>query len=182
VLIHVVQGERELVKDCRSLARFDLKGIAPMQAGMARIAVKFLIDANGILHVSARDERTGLEQSMEVKPSYGLTDEQVDAMIEESIDNAEADFHARQVREAQVEADQVMQALDKARKSVAFDELSERERDGIDRALNELLVVYHGQDHLLLRKKIEALDNASRSLAENMMNSAVNKALKGTKI
>jgi molecular chaperone DnaK (HSP70) len=182
VLIHVVQGERELVKDCRSLARFDLKGIAPMQAGMARIAVKFLIDANGILQVSARDERTGVEQSMEVKSSYGLTDEQVDAMIEESIDNAEADFHARQVREAQVEADQVMQALDKARKSDAFNELSEREREGIDRALNELLVVYHGQDHLLLRKKIEALDNAARGLAENMMNSAVNQALKGTKI
>jgi len=182
VLIHVVQGERELVKDCRSLARFDLKGIAPMQAGMARISVKFLIDANGILQVSAKDDRTGLEQTMEVKPSYGLTDEQVEAMVEESIDNAEADFHARQIREAQVEADQVMQALDKARRSDAYMALSDRERDLIDRALNELLVVYHGQDHLLLRKKIEALDKASRSLAENMMNTAINTALKGTKI
>jgi Fe-S protein assembly chaperone HscA len=182
VLIHVVQGERELVKDCRSLARFDLKGIAPMQAGMARISVKFLIDANGILQVSAKDDRTGVEQSFEVKPSYGLTDEQVEAMVEESIDNAEADFHARQVREAQVEADQVMQALDKARRSQAFTELSDSDRDAIDRALNELLVVYHGQDHLLLRRKIEALDKASRGLAENMMNSAINVALKGTKI
>jgi molecular chaperone DnaK (HSP70) len=153
-----------------------------MQAGMARISVKFLIDANGILQVSAKDDRTGVEQSFEVKPSYGLTDEQVDSMVEESIDNAEADFHARQVREAQVEADQVMQALDKARRSPAFNELSDSERDAIDRALNELLVVYHGQDHLLLRRKIEALDKASRNLAENMMNSAINVALKGTKI
>ena len=105
VLIHVVQGERELVKDCRSLARFDLKDIDPMPAGMARIEVRFLIDANGILNVTARDVRTGKEQSMEVKPSYGLTDEQVEAMILESIEKAEEDFKERQVREARVEAD-----------------------------------------------------------------------------
>ena len=92
VLIHVVQGERELVKDCRSLARFDLKGIDPVPAGMARIEVRFLIDANGILNVTARDQRTGKEQSVEVKPSYGLTDEQVEKMIQESFDKAEQDF------------------------------------------------------------------------------------------
>src|ERR1700733_6264865 len=90
VLIHVLQGERELVKDCRSLARFDLKDIAPMMAGFARIEVRFLIDANGILNVTARDARTGKEQTVEVKPSYGLTEEQVEGMIRESLDNAEA--------------------------------------------------------------------------------------------
>src|SRR5215467_441084 len=105
VLIHVLQGERELVKDNRSLARFDLKEIDPLPAGMARIEVRFLIDANGILNVTARDARTGKEQSVEIKPSYGLTDEQVEAMISESIDRAEEDFKARQVAEARVEAD-----------------------------------------------------------------------------
>ena len=95
VLIHVVQGERELVKDCRSLARFDLKDIAPMTAGFARIEVRFLIDANGILSVTARDQRSGKEQSVEIKPSYGLTDDQVEAMILESFDKAEEDFNER---------------------------------------------------------------------------------------
>ena len=100
VLIHVLQGERELVKDCRSLARFDLKDLDPVPAGMARIEVRFLIDANGILNVTARDVRTGREQSVDVKPSYGLNDEQVEAMIRESYEKAEEDFRERQVREA----------------------------------------------------------------------------------
>src|SRR6202007_2012175 len=108
VLIHVVQGERELVKDCRSLARFDLKDIPPMPASMARIQVRFLIDANGILNVTAKDLRSGKEQSMDVKPSYGLSDEQVEAMILESYAKAEDDFKERQVREARVEADAVL--------------------------------------------------------------------------
>src|ERR1700693_1732835 len=110
VLIHVLQGERELVKDCRSLARFDLKDIDPMPAGMARIDVRFLIDANGILNVTARDARTGKEHSVDIKPSYGLTDEQVLAMISESIDRAADDFKARQVAEARVEADRILAA------------------------------------------------------------------------
>src|SRR5918995_5660240 len=100
VLIHVVQGERELVKDCRSLARFDLKDIDPVPAGMARIEVRFLIDANGILNVTARDQHTGKEQTLDVKPSYGLTDEQVESMIRESFEKAEEDFRAGQIREA----------------------------------------------------------------------------------
>jgi molecular chaperone DnaK (HSP70) len=103
VLIHVVQGERELAKDCRSLARFDLKGIAPMPAGMARIEVRFLIDANGILNVTARDARTGKEQSVDVKPSYGLTDEQVEARSRwlgwKSIGKARSRFIALQSRD-----------------------------------------------------------------------------------
>ena len=124
VLIHVLHGERELVKDCRSLARFDLKGIEPMPAGMARIEVRFLIDANGILNVTARDLRAGKEQSVEVKPSYGLTDQQVEGMILESIEKAEEDFIARQVREARVEADTILAAVEKARNNEAYWDLA----------------------------------------------------------
>ena len=182
VLIHVLQGERELAKDNRSLARFDLKDIDPLPAGMARIEVRFLIDANGILNVSARDARTGKEQSVEIKPSYGLTDEQVEAMISESIDRAEEDFNARQVAEARVEADRILAAVDKAKQNDAYLDLTEAERGGITKALNELLVVYHADDHLLIRAKIEQLNNVTMKLAENMMNTAVSSALKGTKI
>jgi Fe-S protein assembly chaperone HscA len=182
VLIHVLQGERELARDCRSLARFDLKGLEPVPAGMPRIEVRFMIDANGILNVSARDLRSGKEQSVEVKPSYGLTDEQVEAMIRESFETAEEDFKARQVREAQVEADTILAAVEKAKANDAWLELSDSERAAVDRALNELQMVYHGGDNNLIRDRIEQLDGATRRLAETMMNSAVRSALKGTKI
>jgi Fe-S protein assembly chaperone HscA len=182
VLIHVVQGERELVKDCRSLARFDLKGVAPMQAGMARIEVRFLIDANGILNVTAKDLRTGKEQGMDVKPSYGLTDQQVEAMILESFEKAQQDLTERQVREARVEADAVMAAVEKARHENAYSALNEAERAAIDSAINELLVVYHSDDHGLIRAKIDGIDQATQSLAEAIINSVAERALKGTKI
>jgi molecular chaperone DnaK len=182
VLIHVLQGEREMVKDCRSLARFDLKDIDPLPAGMARIEVRFLIDANGILNVTARDQRTGREQSVEVKPSYGLTDEQVEAMIRESFERAEEDFAERQVREARIEADTILAALEKAKASDTWLELSENEEAAIDAAQNELLVVYHSDDYLAIRAHIEKLNAATMHLAESMMNSAVRSALKGTKI
>jgi molecular chaperone DnaK len=182
VLIHVVQGERELVKDCRSLARFDLKDIDPMPAGVARIEVRFLIDANGILNVTARDLRTGREQSMDVKPSYGLTDDQVEAMILESFSKAEDDFRERQVREARVEADTILAATEKARQQDAYFELPDAGRDAIDRAINELLVVYHSDNYLLIRSKIDQLNQATLTLAETIMNTAVRTALKGTKV
>jgi Fe-S protein assembly chaperone HscA len=182
VLIHVVQGERELVKDCRSLARFELKDIAPMPAGAARIEVRFLIDANGILNVSARDVRTGKEQSIEVKPSYGLSEEQVEAMILESVEKAEDDFRERQVREARVEADAILSATEKARANDAWVDLSGEERAKITAAVNQLLMVYHSEDHLLIRAKIEELNEATTKLAETMMNTAVRGALKGTKV
>jgi Fe-S protein assembly chaperone HscA len=182
VLIHVVQGERELIKDNRSLARFDLKDIDPMPAGMARIEVRFLIDANGILNVTARDLRTGKEHSVDVKPSYGLTDEQVEKMILESVEKAEEDFNERQIREQRLEADAVMAAVQKARKHNAYFELTDQERAAIDRAFNELLVVYHHDNHHLIASKIAQLDQATLKLAENMMNTAVSGALKGTKV
>src|SRR5580700_4475198 len=182
VLIHVVQGERELVKDNRSLARFDLKDIDPMPAGFARIEVRFLIDANGILNVTARDLRTGKEQSVDVKPSYGLTDEQVEAMIEASIDNAEADFKAAQLAGARVEADNTLAATEKAKRNDAWLTLSPAERAGVDAAVHKLQALYHQDDHEAIRAGIDALDDATHKLAENMMNSAVKGALKGTKI
>jgi len=182
VLIHVLQGERELVKDCRSLARFDLKEIEPMIAGMARVQVRFLIDANGILNVTAKDLRTGKEHSMDVKPSYGLTDDQVEAMILESYDKAEEDFKERQIREARVEADAILGAVDKAKENDAYQALAEEERSAIDRSINELRLAYHGEDHLLIRDQIEKLNQATMALAEAIMNEAVGKALKGTNI
>jgi molecular chaperone DnaK (HSP70) len=182
VLIHVLQGEREMVKDCRSLARFDLKDIDPMAAGLARIEVTFLIDADGVLNVAAKDLRTGKQQSIEVKPSYGLTDEQVEAMILSSIENAEADIRERQVREARVEADRIIAALERAKQNPAWAALGESDRQVIQVAHNELLVAYHGNDHHLIQAKMEQLDQASLTLAETMMNTAVRGALQGTKI
>ena len=120
VAIHVLQGERELAKDNRSLARFDLKGIPPMPAGLPRIEVRFLIDANGILHVSAREQRSGKEAEISVQPSYGLTDDQVENMILESFDYAEEDFRQRQVIEARNEANTILTALEKGKASPAW--------------------------------------------------------------
>jgi len=182
VLINVLQGERELVKDCRPLARFELRDLDPLPAGMARIEVRFLIDANGILNVTARDARTGKEQSVDVKPSYGLTDDQVEAMIRESYEKAEEDFKERQVREMRVEADAILAAVDKAKQSDAFFELEEEERKAIDLTINELLVVYHSDDHHLIHSYVDKLNKVTMKLAENMMNTAVRGALKGTKI
>ncbi len=179
VAVHVVQGEREMAKDCRSLARFDLKGIPPMPAGMPRIEVKFLIDANGILHVSAREQRSGKAAEIEVKPSYGLTDEQVENMILESFDYAEEDFRVRQIAEARVEADNIFHALTKAKKSEAWRQLGNDERNKIEKLEKALAAVKQEEDYQAIRSGIEALNQATMRLAELMMDSAVATALKG---
>ncbi|RZU41057.1 Fe-S protein assembly chaperone HscA [Edaphobacter modestus] len=179
VAIHVVQGERELAKDCRSLARFDLKGIPPMTAGLPRIEVKFLIDANGILHVSAREQRSGKEAEVEVKPTYGLTDEQVEEMILSSFDNAEEDIHARQVIEAKNEAETILAAVEKGRKHEAWQQLTSDEIEKINAEENELKASVMGGDYKLIRTAIERLDKATRRFAELMMDSAVTGALGG---
>jgi molecular chaperone DnaK len=132
--------------------------------------------------VTARDVRTGHEQSVEVKPSYGLTDDQVEAMILESFDQADADFAERQVREARVEADSILMATDKARRGEAYSALSDEERAAIDKAVNELLVVYHHDDHMLIREKIEAVNIATQRLAETIMNTELRRTLQGTKL
>jgi molecular chaperone DnaK (HSP70) len=182
VLIHVLQGERELVKDCRPLARFDLKGIDPVPAGLARIEVRFLIDANGILSVTARDARTGKETSVDVKPTYGLTDAEVEAMIQASFDNAAADLEARMIAEARVEADNILAAVEKAKRTDAYAELTDEERAALNKAISHVQLAYYYDNHRLLRAQIELLDKAGHKLAENMMNTAVRGALKGTKI
>jgi molecular chaperone DnaK/molecular chaperone HscA len=179
VAIHVLQGERELAKDCRSLARFDLKGIPPMVAGLPRIEVKFLIDANGILHVSAREQRSGQEAEVEVKPTYGLTDEQVETMILESFDNAEQDITARQVIEARNEAETILTAVEKGGKSPAWQQLTSDEHAAIEAAATELKQSIRGGDYKLIRHGIEQLDKATRRFAELMMDAAVTGALSG---
>src|SRR5271163_1909861 len=179
VAIHVLQGERELAKDCRSLARFDLKGIPPMTAGMARIEVKFLIDANGILHVSAREQRSGKEAEIQVQPSYGLTDEQVESMILDSFDSAEEDFRQRQVIDARNEADTILAALDKGKKSPAWGHLTTEEKKKIAKMEKALTAVKAEDDYQAIRKAIDALNQDTTRLAELMMDSAVSTALKG---
>jgi molecular chaperone DnaK (HSP70) len=179
VAIHVLQGERELARDCRSLARFDLKGVPPMVAGMPRIEVKFLIDANGILRVSAREQRSGKEAEIDVQPTYGLTDEQVENMLLESFDFAEEDFRQRQVIEARREADTILMALAKGKKSPAWQELSAEERRNVQTLEKSLAAVKDGDDHHVIRAAIDALNQATTHLAELMMDTAVTTALKG---
>jgi molecular chaperone DnaK/molecular chaperone HscA len=179
VAIHVVQGERELAKDCRSLARFDLKGIPPMTAGLPRIEVKFLIDANGILHVSAREQRSGKEAEIEVKPTYGLTDEQVEEMILASFDHAEEDIRERQVIEAKNEAETILTAVEKGRKHEAWQQLSYDEIATIEQREDELKASAMGGDYKVIRAAIDRLDQATRRFAELMMDSAVTGALGG---
>ncbi len=179
VAIHVLQGERELAKDCRSLARFDLKGIPPMVAGLPRIEVKFLIDANGILHVSAREQRSGKEAEVEVKPTYGLTDEQVETMILDSFDNAEADIQERQTIEAKNEAETILTAVKKGRKHEAWQMLSSDEIDKIEQAESFLEAGTRGGDYKKIREGIERLDKMTRRFAELMMDNAVSGAMQG---
>ncbi len=179
VAIHVLQGERELAKDCRSLARFDLKGIPPMAAGMARIEVKFLIDANGILHVSAREQRSGKEAEIQVQPSYGLTDEQVESMILDSFDSAEEDFRQRQLIEARNEAGTILAALEKGRVSPAWGALTSDEKKKIAKMEKALIAVKAEDDYQAIRKAIDTLNQGTTRLAELMMDSAVSTALKG---
>src|SRR5271169_729317 len=179
VAIHVVQGEREMAKDCRSLARFDLKGIPPMTAGLPRIEVKFLIDANGILHVSAREQRSGKESEIEVQPSYGLTDDQVESMILDSFDNAEEDIRERQSIEAKNEGETILAAVKKGRSDEAWQMLSSDERTQIILLRDELAVLKDGDDLRLLRDATTALDKATHRFAELMMDSTLEVALQG---
>ena len=179
VAIHVVQGERELAADCRSLARFDLKGIPPMSAGMPRIEVRFLIDADGILQVSAREQRSGLAAEIEVKPTYGLTDEQVESMILDSFDHAEDDFAKRLLIEARLEAESILSKVEGATKSPAWDQLAGEEQSAIHGAQSKLAEAKAGSDMTTIRNATLALDKATQRLAELMMDAAVSSALRG---
>jgi Fe-S protein assembly chaperone HscA len=179
VAIHVVQGEREMAADCRSLARFDLKGIPPMSAGLPRIEVKFLIDADGILKVTAREQRSGQAAKIEVKPTYGLTDEQVENMILDSFDHAEEDFAKRLLIEARNEAETILAALGRAPQSPAWAQLSGDEKLGIAAAEDRLRTIKLGEDDKAIRDATLALDQATRRFAELMMDAAVSTAIRG---
>ena len=179
VAIHVLQGERELAKDCRSLARFDLKGIPAMPAGLPRVEVRFLIDANGILHVTAREQRSGKEAEISVQPSYGLTDEQVESMILDSFDYAEEDFRQRQLIEARNEANTILAALEKGRNNPGWKHLTSDERKQIDKLERALRALVNSEDYQGIRKAIEALNQGTMRLAELMMDTAVASVLRG---
>lgn len=175
--VHVLQGDRELAKDNRSLAKFQLKGIDPMPAGLPRIEVTFMIDANGILNVTARDMRTGKQQSLEVKPSYGLTDEEVERMLMDSMESAETDFEARMLIDARNDADIVLRSTEKALKR-ADEFISAKEQEDIRQAEKELRDAYAGTNHTMIREKIEKLDQSTQGLAQGIMNSTITNALK----
>jgi len=182
--VHVLQGERELATDCRSLARFRLRGIPPMPAGMPRIEVRFQIDANGILSVGARELRTSVEQTIEVKPSYGLTDQEVERMLIESFEHAEADIEARLLIEARNEAEAVVHATEKALRRPDFEQLAAEtfdagERQRIEASLVEATRAIAGGDRERIHQATESLNQATRHLAEVVMNRSVREALAG---
>ncbi|VAW93339.1 Chaperone protein HscA [hydrothermal vent metagenome] len=176
--IHVVQGERELVSDCRSLGRFSLKGIPPLVAGSARIRVTFEVDADGLLHVSAREETTGIESGIEVKPSYGLTDSEIEKMLLDSMEHAEEDITARMLHEQQVEADRVLEAL-----AAALDDdgdmLSIEERQSIDAAAEDLAKLKTGNNDRAIKQAMQALDKVAEVFVSRRMDSNIRKAMAG---
>jgi len=185
--IHVLQGERELAADCRSLAHLHLRGIPPMVAGLPRIEVRFQIDANGILSVAARELRTGIEQTIEVKPSYGLTDQEVERMLIESFEHAEADFEARLLIDARNEAESVIHATEKVLRRADLDGVASElfepgERERIDAALAGLKFVMAGTSRQAVHDWTHALNNVTRHLAEVTMNRTVREALAGKNV
>lgn len=178
--IHVLQGERELAKDNRSLARFQLK-VPPLPAGVPRVEVMFLIDANGILNVTAKDVRTGQVQSIEVKPSYGLSDEEVERMISESFKFAAEDLKARQLIEARTEAGAIHTATQKAL-SLGGHLINAEEKAAIQESLATLETARHGEDHRVIRARIDDVEKATHHLAEVLMDTTLKEALQNKKL
>ncbi|WP_223644659.1 Fe-S protein assembly chaperone HscA [Corallococcus sp. EGB] len=176
--VHVVQGERELVQDNRSLARFTLSGIPAMAAGMARVEVRFQVDADGILSVSAKEQSTGVAQAITVKPSHGLTEEEIEKMLLDSIDFAEEDIQARQLREQQVEAERVLSEADRQlRENAAL--LQPGEPEAIQAAMARVREAAGGRDYLAVKEALHALDEASRGFIERVMNRAITQVVSG---
>ncbi len=179
--LHVVQGERELAADCRSLARFSLKGIPPMPAGMARLEITFTVDADGLLKVHAKELTTGIEQTVDVKPSYGLTDEQVEEMLMAALDHGEEDLAARRLAEERVEAGRVILATKKALETDA-DLLEGTERADIEGAIAQLERATAGTNPSLIHAQLEILDHATKPWAGRRMDRAVAKAIAGKQV
>jgi molecular chaperone HscA len=179
--IHVVQGEREKVADCRSLARFELRGIPPMAAGVARIRVSFEVDADGLLSVSAQEQTTGLHATIVVKPSYGLTDDEIARMLQDSFAHASDDMRTRALTETQVEADRIVAATESALRGDG-DLLTPVERKAIDDAIGTVNARRNGDDHQALRASVEALNNATTEFAARRMDRSMRAALAGKRV
>jgi molecular chaperone HscA len=179
--IHVVQGERELVSDCRSLARFELRGMPPMAAGAARIRVTFQVDADGLLSVAAREETSGVEAAITVKPSYGLTDNDIARMLKESFTTAESDMQARSLRESQVEAERMLLAT-RAALAADGDLLDADQRTKIDALLDDLERLRNGEDHRAIDTAVEALADGTEAFAAERMNRSLRQALTGKRV
>jgi molecular chaperone HscA len=179
--IHVLQGERELVADNRSLARFELRGIPPMVAGAARIQVSFQVDADGLLSVAARESTTGVESSIVVKPSYGLSDDEVARMLQESFSHASGDRDARALAEQRVEAESLLTAI-RAALAQDADLLTADERSALDRGMAALEQAWNGSDHRAIKAAVEALNHASEAFAARRMDRAVSGALSGRRL
>jgi molecular chaperone HscA len=177
--VHVVQGERELVTDCRSLARFELRGIPAMVAGSTRILVTYQVDADGLLSVSATETITGIHSEITVKPSYGLEDQEIERMLKESLEYAKDDVAARTLREQQVEADRVINALRAALKIDGHSLLKQDEFCKINRALDELLKLKSNTDAQAIKRSIEKLDEVTKEFAAKRMDASISKAMKG---
>ncbi|PLX59604.1 Fe-S protein assembly chaperone HscA [Sedimenticola selenatireducens] len=177
--VHVLQGERELVVDNRSLARFELRGIPPMVAGAARIRVTFSVDADGLLSVEAQEQSSGVRASVEVKPSYGLTDGEIESMLRESIDHAQEDMEARKLREQQVEAERVIEALTAALKDDGDALLNADERSSVESALRTLAEITRNGDHSAIKSAVDALEKSCEFYVERRMNASVRKAMSG---
>jgi molecular chaperone HscA len=177
--LHVVQGEREMADHCRSLARFTLKGIPPLPAGMARLEVEFNVDQDGLLRVSARELTTGIEQQVTVKPSYGLSDDEVETMLIDALDHGEEDFEERRLVDARVEAERVLLAT---RKALAADRdlLSAEELESVERAVSDLVTAIEGSKNASpLKNALDALDHATHAWAGRRMDRAVQAAIAG---
>ena len=179
--VHVVQGERELVSDCRSLARFELRGIPPMAAGAARIRVTYQVDADGLLSVSARETHSGVEASIVVKPSYGLGDDEIARMLQDSFSSAEDDMKQRALREEQVEAERILLATSAALGNDA-DLLSDAERTSIDELIHRVRQAAQGQDHHAIKAAVDALAKGTEDFAARRMDRSVRVALTGKKL
>lgn len=180
--LHIVQGERDLVTDCRSLARFELRGIPPMVAGAARIRVTFAVDADGLLSVMATEQTSGAKAQVTVKPSYGLSDEKIEAMLRESYGHAQSDVEYRKLREAQVEANRVIEALKSALATDGNSLLSVAERNSIDQALISLMTTVEDKDAVLIHKERETLEKVCHFYIERRMNANIQKIMAGKSI
>ncbi|NVK21331.1 MAG: Fe-S protein assembly chaperone HscA [Kangiellaceae bacterium] len=180
--IHVLQGERELVDDCRSLARFELRGIPPMVAGAARIKVTYQVDADGLLQVAAEETTTGVKANIQVKPSYGLTDEQITSMLKSSVESAKQDIQARMLREQQVEAARVIEAIKAALQENGQELLTADEIHAIESAIEQLEIIAQSTDIQAIEQAIKVVDNNTQEFANRRMDASIAKALVGHQV